>query len=39
VHADLERDAADDERLDPAVGEDLMQVRGVEGALPRLVDG
>jgi len=38
VHAHLERDAANDERLDAAIDENLVQVRGVKGALARLVD-
>src|SRR5882672_2382983 len=34
VHADLGRDATDDEGLDAAVAEDRVQVGRVEGALP-----
>src|SRR4029079_18668792 len=37
VDADLGRDAADDQVLDPAVGEDGVQVGGEERALARLV--
>ena len=38
VHAHLERHAADDQRLDAAIEQDLVQVGGVKRALARLVD-
>ena len=38
VHAHLQRDAADDQRLDAAIQQDLVQVGRVERALAGLVD-
>src|SRR5262249_44038751 len=38
VHADFERNAADDERLDAAIHENLVQVSRVKRAFARLID-